>query len=143
MHDKEGQQIEDLYTEFKLFVRQGSAALRLVRMDTKRTLGFQESIHETMKLIADTAEKGEKRQARLEAIAVGKDQIPLKTHYVTVGIVALWSLALTLGGVIGILYITNTNITGTLSSIQINQAKALQNQAEVKKALEKVEEIVK
>ncbi len=121
--------LEDFYSEFKVLAQNWAEGLIHIRSTSEKVNNIF-SLHSTLaastKLIAETLQKGEARQAVLEGLVAGKGQIPLKTHYITVGIIAAWSLVLSLGALALFMYISNTTISGTLQSIEIGQRKTLQ-----------------
>jgi hypothetical protein len=93
-------------------------------------ISSQSSMAESAKRMADVFEKSEKRQENLETevrrgyeTAAGKDQLPLKTHYITVAMVALPAFAICFSVIVYVLYMTKTDLNATLTTIQLNQQK--------------------
>lgn len=81
------------------------------------------SMAETLRKAEDRYERMEARHEALAQIATGKEQIPLKSHYWTLVAALLPTVVMSLGIVLGVLYVTKYDISASLTTLQINQKK--------------------
>lgn len=110
-----------------------------IHSTTAEAFQLQHTLSQSIKQIADTYVRAERRQERLENkyaeasdTLAGKGQIPLKSHYITVAMVALPSLLITFGVIVYILYISKFELNASLTSIQLQQQKTQQDLARAK-----------
>lgn len=80
-----------------------------------------ESMADTFKKSEERYERMESRHEALAALAVGKDQIPLKSHYSTLVAALLPMGVLALAAVVGILYVAKYDIRASLTTLELNQ----------------------
>jgi len=90
---------------------------------------------DSAKSMADTFKRAEERQQGFEArqeamqnkyevlasLALGKDQIPLKSHYLSLFAALAPVFVISAITILGILYITKQDVSATLNSLQIKQ----------------------
>lgn len=94
-------------------------------ISTAQTLTAQalESIATTFKKTEERTERMESRHEALVALAMGKDQMPLKSHYYTLYATLLPTVIMAVIGVLGILYITKQDLKVQLNKLEVNQHK--------------------
>ncbi len=93
--------------------------------------------------MADTFRKSEERYERMEVrhealaeLATGKDQIPLKSHYWTLFATLLPTVVMSMGVVVGVLYISKYDIKAFLTTLEVNQHKTQELISDLPKKVE-------
>lgn len=87
----------------------------------------QATMAKSAESMADTFSKTESRYTRMEErheelvrLATGKEQMPLRSHYLTIGAMLLPTLVMSIGVIMSILYVTQYDIDVSLSSLKAN-----------------------
>lgn len=114
--------------------------LLLSSMASSQSLMAQsaQSMADTFKRAEERADKQEERYDLLAQTAVGKDQIPLKSHREILISALLPTVLISFMLVVGTLYYTNSKIEASFSAVQIGQRET---QAAVKKTEEKISQV--
>lgn len=99
-----------------------------------------ESMAETFRRSEDRYERMEERHEALAALATGKDQIPLRSHYWTLFAALLPTLVMSIGVVVGVLYVSKYDLKATLTTIEVNQHKTQSLLQNTQESIKKVEE---
>jgi hypothetical protein len=71
----------------------------------------------------ERSEKQEGRYQELTKLALGKDQVPLRSHYWTLAAALIPTMVMGLGSVLAVLYITKVDLKASLSEIQVIQGE--------------------
>lgn len=96
-----------------------------------------ESMAETFRKTEERYERMEQRHEALAQLATGKEQIPLKSHYWTLFAALLPTIVMSIGVVLGVLYVSKYDIKASLTTIEVNQHRT---QALIEDTNKKVEE---
>lgn len=72
------------------------------------------------------AEKADERYEHLAETAMGKNQIPLRSHFWTLGAALMPTVLMSLGVVLGVLWVTKQDIRASLTEIEVTQQRILQ-----------------
>lgn len=96
-----------------------------------------DSMAETFRKSEERYDRMEQRHEALAQLATGKEQIPLKSHYWTLFAALLPTLVMSIGVVVGVLYVSKYDIKASLTTIEVNQHKT---QALIEDTNKKVDE---
>lgn len=80
-----------------------------------------ESMANTFRMTEERYARMEERHEALAEIATGKDQLPLKSHYWTLFAALMPTIVMSVGVVVGVLYVTKYDINATLTTLELNQ----------------------
>lgn len=71
----------------------------------------------------ERSERQEHRYEELTKIALGQDQVPLRSHYWTLIAALVPTMVMGLGAVLAVLYVTKADLKASVSEIQVLQNK--------------------
>lgn len=71
----------------------------------------------------ERSERQEQRYEELTKVALGQDQVPLRSHYWTLVAALVPTMVMGLGAVLAVLYVTKVDLKASISEIQVLQNK--------------------